>query len=92
MSYLMIIVIGTIAGWVAGQYIKGNEEGVAIDLACGAVGSIVAVLLSRMVGPAAASGYVMSTIVAVLGAVAALFAARRFMKARLVPAPKRRRR
>jgi uncharacterized membrane protein YeaQ/YmgE (transglycosylase-associated protein family) len=92
MSYLFIVVIGTVAGWVGGQYIKGNEEGIAIDLACGAVGACLFVLLSRMVGPPAAAGYVMSTIVAVVGALGSIFAMRAFMKARLVPAPKVRRR
>ncbi len=92
MSYLLIVVIGTVAGWAAGQFLKGNEEGVAIDLIAGAVGAVVAVVLARMVGPAATSGFVISAVLAVLGAIGSLYAMRRFMKARLVPAHRPRRR
>jgi len=91
MNYLFIIVIGAVAGWAGGQVIKGSEQGVGIDFAAGAVGSVVAVLLSRMFSPAA-SGMVVSVIVAVIGALGLLYAMRRFMKAKLVPAPKVRRR
>jgi uncharacterized membrane protein YeaQ/YmgE (transglycosylase-associated protein family) len=91
MSYLFIVVIGAVAGWVAGQYMKGSEHGVGIDIAAGGIGAVVIVLLSRMVGPAAAGGFVMSAIVAVIGAIASLYGMRRFMRASLVPTPRRRR-
>ncbi|HEY3054211.1 MAG TPA: GlsB/YeaQ/YmgE family stress response membrane protein [Thermoanaerobaculia bacterium] len=92
MNYLFIVVIGAVAGWVAGQVVKGSEQGVAIDLAAGAFGGVAAVILSRMLGPAAASGMMISVIIAVIGAVGSLYAMRRFMKAKLVPAPRVRRR
>jgi uncharacterized membrane protein YeaQ/YmgE (transglycosylase-associated protein family) len=92
MSYMFIVVIGAVAGWVAGQYLKGSESGVAIDFVAGALGAVVAVVLSRMLGPVAAAGMLMSVIIAVIGAVASLYAMRRFMKARLVPETRTRRR
>jgi uncharacterized membrane protein YeaQ/YmgE (transglycosylase-associated protein family) len=92
MSYMFIIVIGAVAGWVAGQYVKGSEMGVGIDVAAGAVGSIVAVALSRWLGPASASGLVMSALVAIIGAVGSLFLMRRVMKPKMVPATRPRRR
>jgi uncharacterized membrane protein YeaQ/YmgE (transglycosylase-associated protein family) len=92
MSYLLIVVIGAVVGFVVGQNMKGSEHGVAIDALAGAVGGFLAVLLSRIVGPAAAAGYVMSIIVCILGAVAALYGTRRYLKSKLVPATRPRRR
>jgi uncharacterized membrane protein YeaQ/YmgE (transglycosylase-associated protein family) len=86
------VVIGAIAGWIAGQYLKGSEAGVGIDLAAGAAGAIVMVFLVRVVGPEGASGFVMSGIVALIGAIGSLYAMRRVMKAKAVPAPRARRR
>ena len=91
MSYLLIVVIGTVAGWIGGQYIKGNEEGVAIDLLCGAIGAVVAVAIARMMSDAA-SGWMVSVVVAVIGSIGSLYAMRRVMKARLVPETRPRRR
>jgi uncharacterized membrane protein YeaQ/YmgE (transglycosylase-associated protein family) len=92
MSYLIVVVIGAVAGWIAGQYLKGSEHGVGIDLAAGAAGAIVVVFLTRIAGPASASGALMSVIVSLIGAIGALYAMRRVMKANAVPAPRARRR
>jgi uncharacterized membrane protein YeaQ/YmgE (transglycosylase-associated protein family) len=86
MSYLFIVIIGAIVGFIAGQYLKGSEHGPAFDVAAGAAGAVVAVLLSRIVGPAAAAGFIMSPIVAGIGAVLGLYGVRQFMKPKLVPA------
>ena len=87
MSYLIVVIVGAVVGFVAGQYIKGNEHGVAVDLIGGGVGACVAVLLSRMMMTAAA-GTIMSIIVTVIGAVLTLFIARQVLKAKAVPAPR----
>jgi uncharacterized membrane protein YeaQ/YmgE (transglycosylase-associated protein family) len=92
MSYMIIVVIGAIVGWVVGQSIKGSEHGVGIDIAAGAIGGCVAVLLSRMIGPAAAAGLFMSAIVSIIGAFVALYGTRMFLKSREARAPKSRRR
>ncbi len=89
MSYFLVIIIGAVVGFVAGQYIKGNEHGPAIDLIAGGVGACVAVLLSRVVGPAAATGIFMSVIVTIIGSVLTLYIARQVMKSKTVPAPRR---
>ena len=90
MSYLLIVVIGTVAGWIGGQYIKGNEEGMGIDLLCGAIGAVVAVAIVRMASDAA-SGWMISVVIAVIGSIGSLFAMRKIMKARLVPETRSRR-
>ena len=92
MSYLFIVIIGAVAGWVGGQFLKGSEIGVILDLAAGAIGAFVAVLLSRLLGPAAATGLVMSAIVAVAGAIGTLYGMRQFMKEKPLPVSRARRR
>ncbi len=91
MSYLFVVVIGTVAGWLAGQQFKGSELPVTVDLAAGALGAVVVVLLSRMVGPPAAGGYLVSTLAAIIGAVSFLLIQRRVMKEKAVAVKPRRR-
>jgi uncharacterized membrane protein YeaQ/YmgE (transglycosylase-associated protein family) len=91
MSYLIVVIIGAVVGFIAGQYIKGNENGPAVDLIAGGVGACVAVLLSRFVMDAAA-GTVMSVIVTIIGSVLTLFIARQVFKAKDVPAARTSRR
>ncbi len=91
MSYLLIVVIGAVAGWIAGQSMK-SDQGVGPDLLAGATGAVVAVFLLRLVGPVAAGGWLFGVLFSVLGAVGAVYAMRRFMKAQQAPAPRPRRR
>ena len=92
MSYLLVVIIGAVVGFVAGQYLKGSEHGSGIDAVGGGIGGAVAVLLSRLVGPAAAAGWFMSTIVTAVGAVGTLFLIRQFMISKPAPAAARARR
>src|SRR6202022_773758 len=64
MSYLLIIIVRAVVGFIAGQYLKGSEHGSGIDALAGGIGGCHFVLLSRVVGPAAAAGWFMSTIIA----------------------------
>lgn len=91
MSYLFVVVIAAIAGFVAGKFLKGSEHGSGFDAAVGAAGGCLAVILSRVLGSDAAVGYAMSTIVAIAGALLALFATRHFMRVKPVPVRARRR-
>ncbi len=92
MSYLLIVVIGAIVGFIAGKYVKGSEHGSGIDAVAGAVGGCVAVLLSRLAASEAAAGYLMSILVTVGGAFLALLSMRRVMKVKEVPVQRPRRR
>lgn len=91
MSYLFVAVIGAIGGWIASRYLKGSEMGMVPDVAGGAAGALVAVLLSRVIGPASTGGFVMSAIVALVGGVATLFAMRHVLKEKPAPVVRRRR-
>ncbi|HSP16343.1 MAG TPA: GlsB/YeaQ/YmgE family stress response membrane protein [Thermoanaerobaculia bacterium] len=92
MSYLIIVVIGAVAGWIGGQMLKGSELGLWPDVAAGAVGAIVAVVISRLFGPQAAAGFLISFIVSIIGAFGALYGMRHVMKEKPLPVSRQRRR
>ena len=86
------MVLGAIAGLLAGQVVKGSQMGVIPDVIAGVAGAIVLVFLSRVFGGDAAGGYMVSTIAAIAGGAATLYAMRYVMKEAPAAAPVRRRR
>jgi uncharacterized membrane protein YeaQ/YmgE (transglycosylase-associated protein family) len=70
------IVIGIVAGWLAGKIMRGRGYGVLIDLLLGIVGSILGGFVFRLLGLYAA-GLVGQLVVATAGAVLLIFVARR---------------
>lgn len=89
MSYLIVMVIGVITGWVGGMYIKGSEMGILPDLIAGGVGAAAVVALSRVVGMG--DGFMMSAVLASVGALGTLYAMRMALKEKPVPVTRRRR-
>ena len=92
MSYLIIVILGAVVGFISVQYMKGSEHGSALDAGVGALGGCVFVVVSRMVGPEGATGWLMSTIVTIIGAVLTLFIMRQIMLRKVVAESKPRRR
>ena len=77
MELIVWIIVGLIAGWLAGQIMKGSGYGLIGDLVLGLVGAIVGGWLFGLVAPAAEpSGFLGSIIVATIGAVALIFVVR----------------
>ena len=92
MSYLLIVIIGAIVGFIAGQYLKGSEHGRGIDAVAGAVGGCIFVLLTRVIGLASLStGWFMASVVTAIGAFVTLFIMRQVMIRKTVPVPRVRR-
>jgi uncharacterized membrane protein YeaQ/YmgE (transglycosylase-associated protein family) len=68
------VIIGIVAGWLAGQLMKGSGYGLIGDLVLGLVGAIVGGWLFGIVAsPAEPVGFFGSIIVATVGAVALIF-------------------
>ncbi len=68
MELLGFIVIGIVAGWIAGLIMKGRGFGLVGDLVVGVIGALVGGLLFRMLGIADTN--VLGTLaMAVVGAV-----------------------
>lgn len=77
MGIIAWIVVGLIAGWLAGQIMKGSGYGLIGDLVLGLVGAIIGGWLFGLVAPAAEpSGFLGSIVVATIGAVVLIFVAR----------------
>ncbi len=79
MELLTWIVVGVIAGWLAGQVMKGSGFGLIGDIVVGVLGALVGGWLARALFhvPNAISGFNLTTIiVAFLGAVVVLFVIR----------------
>tara|TARA_R110002073_G_scaffold322611_1_gene499342 strand:+ start:1901 stop:2182 length:282 start_codon:yes stop_codon:yes gene_type:complete len=72
-SILVVIIIGAIAGWLAGQIVKGFGFGLLGNIVVGIVGAFVAGLIFPVIGLGFGGGVVGSIIHATLGAVILLF-------------------
>jgi len=69
MNFLLWIVVGLIAGWLAGQVMKGGGYGVAVDIILGVLGGFLGGWLFGQLGIWPGGGMIGSIIVAFVGAV-----------------------
>ena len=69
MGFLAWIVVGLIAGWLAGQVMKGGGYGVLADVVLGILGGVVGGWVFGLLGIGTGSGMIGSIIVAFVGAV-----------------------
>jgi len=76
MVFIWQILIGIIAGWLAGKIMRGRGYGVLIDLLLGIVGSVLGGFVFGLLGLYAA-GLVGRLVVATAGAVLLIYIARR---------------
>lgn len=74
---LWFLIVGVIAGWLAGKIVKGGGYGLIGDLVVGVVGSFIGGYLSGILG-FSAHGTIAGIITATLGAVVLLWVIRLF--------------
>ena len=72
------ILIGIVAGWLAGQIMRGRGYGVLIDLLLGVVGSMLGGFVFGLLG-LYAGGLLGRLVVATAGAVLLIYLARRLV-------------
>jgi uncharacterized membrane protein YeaQ/YmgE (transglycosylase-associated protein family) len=72
-SILVIIIIGAVAGWLAGKIVKGFGLGLLGNIVVGIVGAFVAGLIFPVIGLGFGSGVLGGIVHATLGAVILLF-------------------
>jgi len=70
------LLVGLIAGWLAGQFMRGGGFGIVGDIVMGIVGAFVGGLLFSFLMPGSAVGLIGSIVVAFLGAVVLILAVR----------------
>jgi uncharacterized membrane protein YeaQ/YmgE (transglycosylase-associated protein family) len=78
MQLLWFVVIGAIAGWLAGQFMRGTGFGLIGDIIVGVVGAFIGAYLFRAAGANLGGGLIGSLVVAFVGAVVLLFVTRLF--------------
>ncbi len=71
-SIIIMIVVGAIAGWLAGQIVRGFGFGLIWDIIIGIVGAFIGVWLLTQLGFVPFSGFIGSIVNAVIGAVVLL--------------------
>ena len=76
-SLLVLLVVGAVAGWLAGQIMKGYGFGLIGNIIVGIVGAFVAGLIFPVIGVSLGSGIVASIIHSTIGAVILLCACMR---------------
>lgn len=66
---LIWLIVGGVAGWLAGLIVKGGGQGIVINIVVGIVGAVIGGWLFGQLGVAIGTGIINSIITAVIGAV-----------------------
>ncbi|MEP7100204.1 MAG: GlsB/YeaQ/YmgE family stress response membrane protein [Burkholderiales bacterium] len=81
MGLLWFLIVGLIAGWLAGVLVKGGGFGLIGDLVVGVVGAFLGGWLFSTFGVSMGGGLIGSIVVATIGAVLLLFIVRLIKRA-----------
>src|SRR5262249_2478874 len=81
MEIIWFIVVGLVAGWLAGLIMKGGGFGVIGDIVVGILGALIGGFLFSSLGASMGGGLLGSIIVAVVGAVILIFILRLIKRA-----------
>ena len=79
-ALIIWLVIGAVAGWLAGQIIKGYGFGLIGNIVVGIIGAVIAGWLLPLIGVALGGGMIAAIINAVIGAVILLLVIGLFKK------------
>jgi uncharacterized membrane protein YeaQ/YmgE (transglycosylase-associated protein family) len=72
-SLIWFLLIGLIAGWLAGKFMRGGGFGVVGDMIVGVIGALIGGWLFGRLGVGIGGGIIGAIIVAFIGAVILLF-------------------
>ena len=75
-SLLVILFVGLVAGWLAGQIVRGTGFGIVGDLIIGILGAFIGSWLLPQLGIHLGSGIISAIVNATIGAVLLLFVVR----------------
>ncbi len=81
MGLLWFLIIGAIAGWLAGKFMRGAGFGLLGDIVVGIIGAVLGGWLFGTLGVSLGGGLLGSLIVAFIGAVLLLFLVRLIRRA-----------
>jgi uncharacterized membrane protein YeaQ/YmgE (transglycosylase-associated protein family) len=77
---LVILIVGVIAGWLAGQLVSGSGYGLIGDLVIGVIGAFIGTWLLHQLNIHIGSGMVAAIVSATIGAVLLMIILRTFRK------------
>ncbi len=80
MQFVWFILVGLIAGWLAGKLMKGGGFGVIGDIVVGILGALVGGWLFGTLGVSTGGGLLGAIAVATVGAIVLIFVVRLFTK------------
>jgi uncharacterized membrane protein YeaQ/YmgE (transglycosylase-associated protein family) len=63
------LIVGLIAGWLAGQFMRGGGYGLVGDIIVGVIGALIGGFLASLLGLSGSVGLIGSIVVAFIGAV-----------------------
>jgi uncharacterized membrane protein YeaQ/YmgE (transglycosylase-associated protein family) len=72
MSLILFLIIGAVAGWIAGKLLRGGGFGLVGNLVVGIVGAVIGGHLFSYLGVSAGGGLIGSLVTAVIGALVLL--------------------
>jgi len=81
MQFVWFILIGLVAGWLAGTLVKGGGFGVVGDIVVGVVGALLGGWLFSALGMSSGGSLVGAIIVATIGAIVLIFILRLLKRA-----------
>jgi len=81
MQFVWFVVIGLVAGWLAGTLMKGGGFGVIGDIVVGVLGALLGGFLFSSLGLSAGGGLIGAILVATIGAVVLIFLLRLMKRA-----------
>ena len=79
MNFVWFLLIGLVAGWLAGQIMKGGGFGLVGDLVVGVIGALLGGFLFGLLGLASTS-LLGSLVTATIGAIVLLFIVKKLRK------------
>lgn len=80
MEFLYFILIGAVAGWLAGQVMKGGGYGLVMNIILGIVGGFLGGWLFGVLGLNTSGGLMGALITSTVGAIVLIFLARLLKK------------
>ena len=81
MEFIWFIIVGLVAGWLAGVIMKGGGFGVIGDIIVGIVGALIGGWLFSTMGVSTGGGLLGAIIVALIGAIILIFLLRLIKRA-----------
>ena len=81
MEFVWFIIVGLVAGWLAGVLMKGGGVGVIGDIVVGILGALIGGWLFSAMGWSSGGGLLGAIIVALIGAIILIFLLRLIKRA-----------